>query len=395
MGRFLLGVLFAFGLWWGYDRFFGSAAEAATDPVVGLGAFVDQSPVGQDQVDQGRNPADGSARPEGAPSPTPPAGGGQGDPPVGPGSSSGFGPVLALDGAERDRAIAGLLRSVRAAGTPAEAVAALGADNAFLHVAEGRTLAVEVAGRIEAELPAWDAVRVSTGLIEAALRGPIGRDRAEARAAFDELAARHARLVRHTVFDPRDTTGARRYEVQSGDHLIGIAKQLRKTLGVKVEAGTLQIVNGVADPRSLRVGQVLKCPVDPIRTVVHKEAFVVAVYVGQILVRSYWCAHGKPNETAGQPTETPVATFTVGEKIENPDWHYGGRVVPFGHPDNPLGTRFVRYEHPSHSGLGIHGTNEPDSIGTMASLGCIRLAEDDIVDYFRLVPRGTLVEVRS
>lgn len=223
------------------------------------------------------------------------------------------------------------------------------------------------------------------------MHGPIGRDRPEAIAAFDELARRHTRLVRATVFNPGDLTGARSYEVQSGDVLVRIAKRLREKLGVRVESGTLQVVNGI-DPRRLREGQILKCPVDPIRTVVHKESFVVAVYVGDILVRTYWCAHGK-QDSPGHQTETPEVVFTVGEKIENPDWHYGGRVVPFGHPDNPLGTRFVRFENPGYSGLGIHGTSEPASIGTMASLGCVRLDQPSIEEYFLLVPRGTEARV--
>jgi len=167
---------------------------------------------------------------------------------------------------------------------------------------------------------------------------------------------------------------------------------MRKTLGVKLEAGTLQVLNRIDDPRRLAIGHVLKVPVEPIRTVVRKSSFTVAVYVGDVIVRTYRCAHGKPS-TAGANTETPSASFVIDDKIEHPDWHHGGRVVPFGDPENPLGTHFVGFQHPVHQSLGIHGTNEPQSIGTRASLGCIRLGEGDIGEYFRLVPRGTPVEV--
>jgi lipoprotein-anchoring transpeptidase ErfK/SrfK len=378
MVRFLLGVLFAFGLWWGYERFVESPADAAgqsLDATAFLGA--------------GGTPEGAEAAVPGVAAPVDPRASVTAPVPE-PAAAVGFAAAEAMTGASRDAAIAASVREARAAADVGGAIAALGADNAFLRLREGRELAAEIVGRIE-QLPAWEAARASTQLMETAMRGPIGRDRPQAIAAFDELARRHGRLVQATVFNPGDLTGARSYEVQSGDVLVRIAKRLREKLGVRVESGTLQVVNGI-DPRRLREGQILKCPVDPIRTVVHKESFIVAVYVGDILVRTYWCAHGK-QDSPGHRTETPEAVFTVGEKIEGPDWHYGGRVVPFGHPDNPLGTRFVRFENPAYSGLGIHGTSEPESIGTMASLGCVRLDQPSIEDYFLLVPRGTEVQV--
>jgi lipoprotein-anchoring transpeptidase ErfK/SrfK len=40
------------------------------------------------------------------------------------------------------------------------------------------------------------------------------------------------------------------------------------------------------------------------------------------------------------------------------------------------------------SGFGIHGTDDPDSIGRDASLGCIRLADEDIAELFALLCDG-------
>lgn len=390
MGRFLLGIFFAFGLWWGYDRFFASAAQAAQP---------DDAPAVATQ------PSDFAAAGDGQGT-APPQPRGPVDAPesgdvidAGPAEAAplpevSFAALRTLAGAERDRVCAALSRAVHEAATAEAAVAALGETNAFLHSAEGRKLAATVAARIAA-LPPREAVAASTALLEVAMSGAIEKRDAEARGEFDRLAAAHRRFVDRTVFDPADTTSARRYQVESGDTLVGIAKHLRKALDVQVEAGTLQIVNRISNPRALAVGQVLKCPVEPIRTVIRKDSFVVAVYVGPVLVRTYWCAHGTPAGADGRSHETPDARFVTGEKIENPDWHYEGRVIPFGDPANPLGTHFVRFDHESYSGFGIHGTNQPESIGTRASLGCIRLAQDDIVEFFRLVPRGSEVEIRS
>lgn len=151
----------------------------------------------------------------------------------------------------------------------------------------------------------------------------------------------------------------------------------------------LAVINRIRDPRSLRVGQKLRIPNQPLRTVVEKASHLCAVYLGEVIVRLYWCSHGKPGH------ETPIATFTVGEKIHEPDWYFDGQIVPYGAKENPLGTHFVKFGHDIHQGFGIHGTWEPEKLGTEASLGCIRLHNQDIAEYFALVPRGTKVEIRA
>jgi lipoprotein-anchoring transpeptidase ErfK/SrfK len=70
-------------------------------------------------------------------------------------------------------------------------------------------------------------------------------------------------------------------------------------------------------------------------------------------------------------------------------------VIPFGHPDNILGNYFVKFEHQSFQGYGAHGTPEPETIGTMASAGCVRMLDGDIREFFRVIPRGTPVHVRA
>ncbi len=45
--------------------------------------------------------------------------------------------------------------------------------------------------------------------------------------------------------------------------------------------------------------------------------------------------------------------------------------------------------------IGIHGTNNPSSIGKAASLGCVRLPNDLITELFNMVPIGTTVEIRA
>ena len=47
-----------------------------------------------------------------------------------------------------------------------------------------------------------------------------------------------------------------------------------------------------------------------------------------------------------------------------------------------------------YDGAGFHGTYETGSLGTAASHGCIRMAVDDVVEFFDLVEVGTPVYVQ-
>jgi lipoprotein-anchoring transpeptidase ErfK/SrfK len=47
------------------------------------------------------------------------------------------------------------------------------------------------------------------------------------------------------------------------------------------------------------------------------------------------------------------------------------------------------------AGFGIHGTVEPETLGTQASQGCVRMHNDAVAEVFMLFPRGTIVTVRD
>jgi len=65
-----------------------------------------------------------------------------------------------------------------------------------------------------------------------------------------------------------------------------------------------------------------------------------------------------------------------------------------GGPDNPLGARAMYLWSGNKDTLyRIHGTNEPWTIGTNVSSGCIRLTNEDIVDLYNRTPIGAKVVV--
>src|SRR5579864_6187509 len=97
----------------------------------------------------------------------------------------------------------------------------------------------------------------------------------------------------------------------------------------------------------------------------------------------YTVAVGKPT------TPSPTGTYTIARRVKNPTYSHDGRTVPPG-PGNPVGTRWMGL---SVKGYGIHGTNEPKSIGKAASHGCIRMARKDLEEMYEMVSVGDTVEL--
>jgi lipoprotein-anchoring transpeptidase ErfK/SrfK len=90
---------------------------------------------------------------------------------------------------------------------------------------------------------------------------------------------------------------------------------------------------------------------------------------------------------------------TITRKAEWPDWHPPAQMIarqPYlprfmaGGPGNPLGARAM---YLGSSEYRIHGTNNPSTIGTFVSSGCIRLTNEDVADLFSRVDVGTKVVV--
>jgi lipoprotein-anchoring transpeptidase ErfK/SrfK len=88
---------------------------------------------------------------------------------------------------------------------------------------------------------------------------------------------------------------------------------------------------------------------------------------------------------------SPTGEFRIVRRLSDPTYYHAGVVIPPG-GDNPVGPRWIGL---SQKGYGIHGTNQPSSIGHAASHGCIRLRNRDIKQLFEMVSVGDVVEIRS
>ena len=134
--------------------------------------------------------------------------------------------------------------------------------------------------------------------------------------------------------------------------------------------------------------------------VIDKSAFKLRLYRGTTRpggsvmkrIRTYPIAVGQP------AYPTPTGNYSVIDKQMNPTWFppdspwaAGLGPVPPG-AGNPLGTRWIGTSAP---GIGMHGTPNSSSIGSMASHGCIRMYISDVENLYPRVEIGTPVFIRN
>ncbi len=212
---------------------------------------------------------------------------------------------------------------------------------------------------------------------------------AEADATKQELAALNDTLV----FSPRrieaDPWGGT-FTVPSGGVLAKIAKRF------DITPALLARINDISDPRRLQAGQSIKVIKGPIHAVVDKSAFTLDLYLG---------APGGPGSAylttysvgLGKDDSTPTGKWLCepNKKLANPTYYSsrGEGVIAADDPKNPLGEFWIGLsgidgQAVGKTSYGIHGTIEPESIGTMASQGCIRLKNEDVAHVFEMLIEG-------
>ena len=96
-----------------------------------------------------------------------------------------------------------------------------------------------------------------------------------------------------------------------------------------------------------------------------------------------------PVAVGAAASPTPAGTFSIVNRVSHPTYYKPGKVVGPG-ASNPIGTRWIGL---SAKGFGIHGTDNPGSIGHAKSHGCIRLRNQDVERLFERVRPGDVVEL--
>ena len=220
-------------------------------------------------------------------------------------------------------------------------------------------------------------------LIQMELRAPWGPHRDAIRRWGESLgqAQGNHRLAKGGNWPSYDVT------VGAGEYLTDIRKRaLRQRPDLLICTGLIEATNGLVG-RYHHPGDVLRIGTDRANVIVDLDARAVFYRHGDEVVQVWDCGIGK----AGH--ETPLGTFTIGDKLENPPLSTKG--LPYGHPDNPLGTRWLALLRDGQkSSYGIHGTTDPSGVGGEVSLGCIRMRNEDVNELFEILPRGAEVIIQ-
>ncbi|MDP3980834.1 MAG: L,D-transpeptidase family protein [Chlamydiota bacterium] len=166
------------------------------------------------------------------------------------------------------------------------------------------------------------------------------------------------------------------YEIKRGDSVYVIAKKFGTTIDLILE------INDIKDGK-IYPKQKLKIIPGTFSILIDKSLNQLTLSLDNEVIKVYSVGTGKDNNT-------PTGDFKIVNKIKEPTWHTKGKVIPYGNPDNLLGTRWMGFDI---KGYGIHGTWDKDSIGKQSSDGCVRLRNEEVEELFKIVPVGTSTTV--
>ena len=129
---------------------------------------------------------------------------------------------------------------------------------------------------------------------------------------------------------------------------------------------------------------------------VNKSTYTLTLYRDGEIVKTYPIAVGKnpgDKQRIGDH-RTPTGNFKV-VSIENASaWSHDFRDGK-GKIKGAYGPWFLRLDAKGWKGIGIHGTHDPDSRGTMATEGCIRLSNEDIAELRQYASVNMPVTIRE
>jgi lipoprotein-anchoring transpeptidase ErfK/SrfK len=181
------------------------------------------------------------------------------------------------------------------------------------------------------------------------------------------------------VLSERPMTEKIDYTVQPGDTLGKLASRYGSTIDLIAKGNN---VSG----QNIRAGDRMRIFTGKFSVKVDKSDNILDLYMNDRFFKRYRVG-------TGQYSKTPTGTFKITDRIAQPTWYRDdGKVIPFGDPENLLGTHWLALDV---RGYGIHGTWEPGTIGKQASAGCVRLLNEDVEQLYTLLPVGTPVTIED
>ncbi len=203
----------------------------------------------------------------------------------------------------------------------------------------------------------------------------IGMDGARflPKATDAQIAEKLNYLNEKLVFDPKmPVSGAIFHTVEPGEYISTIARKY----GLDTWTSITEI--NKVDPKNLKVGMKLKIMTGRLFVLVDKRDFTLSWYLDGKFIKRYRCATGAVG------SETPVGHYEIFKMDVEPNWTdpKTGKVYKYGEKGHAIGSRWLAIRGGSKTGLGIHGTIDPDSMGKKASNGCIRLLNKNVEELY-------------
>jgi hypothetical protein len=242
----------------------------------------------------------------------------------------------------------------------------------------------------KAALERGDAAAAAQGFSKLLMSG-LKEQGQEDRAELARWSARLQEAQAQHRWNPRAQWPAIEVEVHKGDNLIAIRKRvLASHPNLLLSTGLIAHANRLRDQDSLRVGAKLRVPIDRASAWVDVSARWVLFLLGDEVAAAWEVGVGR------EAGSTRPGTYTIGDKRSEPMWFAPGREpVPFGDPENPLGTRWLAWHlDGAPTSLGFHGTNDDRSIGGAVSEGCIRMRNPDVELLYEILPKDATVRVQ-
>ncbi len=197
--------------------------------------------------------------------------------------------------------------------------------------------------------------------------------------APDKVLALLGEINSQILFTPAPAPEKVDYTIAPGDSLGKLAKKFNSTVEL------IKKENGLSGDL-IRVGDRLRIYQCHFTVDVNKTANTLTVTDNGKFFKRYRVG-------TGQFSKTPEGEFKTTSRMENPPWYRSdGRTIPYGDPENILGTHWLGLNVP---GYGIHGTWDTNSIGKQSSAGCIRLLNDDVAELYVMLPIGTPVTIHD
>ncbi len=181
------------------------------------------------------------------------------------------------------------------------------------------------------------------------------------------------------------------YEVKRGDVLLRIANQYTTTVYI------IEMMNNVR-ANALRPRQNILVPTwGKVYVVVDKSDYELRIFREED--NSFLLQY--PVGIGAMEWRTKEGEYMVSNKAFHPPWPdpQTGKILKHEDPEYPLGERWLGLSPPGQptvrTGLGIHGTNQPETIGTSSSAGCVRLRNEDVIEAHAIIRQNSRVMIQE